>query len=87
MAPPRHVLVGGLELVRRAAALQAGLTVLDLEEVELAYAPQFESAKDPVNLAGFIAGNVLRGDEAFIYAEELYYTSGQRSYYAARILR
>lgn len=45
-----------------AMALQAGMTVLDLEEAELCYAPQFGSAKDPVNLAGMVAANILRGD-------------------------
>jgi NADPH-dependent 2,4-dienoyl-CoA reductase/sulfur reductase-like enzyme/rhodanese-related sulfurtransferase len=43
-------------------AIQKGGTVFDLEEAELCYAPQFGSAKDPVNLAGMIAANVLRGD-------------------------
>jgi len=37
-------------------------TVFDLEELELTYAPPFGSAKDPVNMAGFVASNVLRGD-------------------------
>jgi len=37
-------------------------TVFDLEELELTYAPPFGSAKDPVNMAGFVAANVLRGD-------------------------
>lgn len=45
-----------------AMAIQMGATVHDLEEAELCYAPQFGSAKDPVNVAGMIAGNVLRGD-------------------------
>jgi NADPH-dependent 2,4-dienoyl-CoA reductase/sulfur reductase-like enzyme/rhodanese-related sulfurtransferase len=45
-----------------AAFLQMGATVDDLEEAELCYAPQFGSAKDPVNLAGMVAGNVLRGE-------------------------
>jgi rhodanese-related sulfurtransferase len=53
-----------------ATALKAGLTVFDLEELELAYAPPYGSAKDPVNLAGFIAGNVLRGDLMQWYAED-----------------
>lgn len=44
-----------------AMAIQAGMTVYDLEEVELAYAPQFGSAKDPVNMAGFVAAGVLQG--------------------------
>ena len=38
------------------------MTVFDLEEMELCYAPQFGSAKDPVNMAGFVAGGLLRGD-------------------------
>jgi rhodanese-related sulfurtransferase len=42
-------------------ASQKNGTVFDLEEAELCYAPQFGSAKDPVNMAGMIAGNVLRG--------------------------
>jgi rhodanese-related sulfurtransferase len=37
-------------------------TIYDLEEAELCYAPQFGSAKDPVNFAGMVAANVLRGD-------------------------
>jgi rhodanese-related sulfurtransferase len=45
-----------------AMALQMGGTVFDLEEAELCYAPQFGAAKDPVNLAGMIAANHLRGD-------------------------
>ena len=43
-----------------AVALQMGATVHDLEEAELCYAPQFGSAKDPVNFAGMVAGNALR---------------------------
>ena len=45
-----------------AMALQMGATIYDLEEAELCYAPQFGSAKDPVNFAGMVAANVLRGD-------------------------
>jgi len=45
-----------------AMAIQMGATIYDLEEAELCYAPQFGSAKDPVNFAGMIAGDVLRGD-------------------------
>lgn len=45
-----------------ATAIQLGATVHDLAEVELCYAPQFGAAKDPVNLAGFIAENMLNGD-------------------------
>jgi rhodanese-related sulfurtransferase len=45
-----------------AMAIQKGASVFDLEEAELCYAPQFGAAKDPVNVAGMIAANVLRGD-------------------------
>ena len=45
-----------------AMAIQAGLTVYDLEESELAYAPPFGSAKDPVNFAGMVAVDILRDD-------------------------
>ena len=45
-----------------AMAIQMSCTVYDLEEAELSYAPPFGSAKDPVNFAGMIAANVLRGD-------------------------
>jgi NADPH-dependent 2,4-dienoyl-CoA reductase/sulfur reductase-like enzyme/rhodanese-related sulfurtransferase len=44
-----------------AAFLQKGATIHDLEEAELCYAPQFGSAKDPVNFAGMIADNILSG--------------------------
>ena len=54
-----------------AVAIRAGLTVFDLEEMELAYAPPYGSAKDPVNYAGFVAANVLRGDAQICQAEEL----------------
>ena len=115
-------------------AMQSGSTVFDLEEAELCYAPQFGTARDPVNLAGMVAANALRGDspvahwtdagitpsfildvrEPFEFdsghfagavniplpmvrnrMDELprdkeilvYCAAGQRSYYAARILR
>lgn len=44
-----------------ATAIRAGMTVYDLEELELSYAPPYSSAKDPVNMAGFVAANVLDG--------------------------
>jgi NADPH-dependent 2,4-dienoyl-CoA reductase/sulfur reductase-like enzyme/rhodanese-related sulfurtransferase len=52
-------------------AIQMRATVFDLEETELCYAPQFGSAKDPVNMAGMIAANVLRGDAHLAHWEEL----------------
>ena len=45
-----------------AVALQMRATIYDLEEAELCYAPQFGSAKDPVNFAGMVAADVLNGD-------------------------
>ena len=45
-----------------AMALQMRATIYDLDEAELCYAPQFGSAKDPVNFAGMVAADVLRGD-------------------------
>ena len=45
-----------------ATMIQMGGRVFDLEEAELCYAPQFGAAKDPVNMAGMIAGNFLRKD-------------------------
>jgi len=53
-----------------ATAIRAGMTVYDLEHLELAYAPLYGSAKDPVNMAGFVASNLLHGDVDFWYAED-----------------
>jgi NADPH-dependent 2,4-dienoyl-CoA reductase/sulfur reductase-like enzyme/rhodanese-related sulfurtransferase len=57
--------VGGTGVDKRidvfATALRARMTVDDLAELELAYAPPFGSAKDPVNMAAFLAQNVLDG--------------------------
>lgn len=52
-----------------AMAVRQSMTVFDLEHQELAYAPPFGSAKDPINMAGFVASNVLRGDLRLWYAE------------------
>jgi rhodanese-related sulfurtransferase len=54
-----------------AMALQAGMTVYDLEEVELCYAPQYGHAKDPINMAGFVASGVMRGDQPVIQVDAL----------------
>ncbi|MDZ4820801.1 MAG: FAD-dependent oxidoreductase [Planctomycetota bacterium] len=58
--------VGGAGVDKRidvlAVAIQAGMTVYDLEEMELSYAPQYGSAKDPINMAGFVAAGWQRGD-------------------------
>lgn len=44
-----------------ATSLRFGATVYDLKELELAYAPPFSSAKDPVNMAGYVGENILDG--------------------------
>lgn len=54
-----------------ATAIQHNGTVFDLEEAELSYAPQYGSAKDPVNLAGMIASNVLRGHTSVVHWGDL----------------
>ena len=54
-----------------AMAIQQEATVFDLEEAELCYAPQFGSAKDPVNVAGMIAANALRGDSLLAHWSDI----------------
>lgn len=55
-----------------AAAMQAKLKATDLCDLDLAYAPPYSSAKDPVNMAGFVAENVLSGKvKQFFYEEAL----------------
>jgi rhodanese-related sulfurtransferase len=65
--------VGGQGVDKRidvlAVAIQAGMTVFDLEEMELAYSPQYGSAKDPVNMAGFVAAGLVRGDHPQVGVE------------------
>lgn len=52
-----------------ATAIRHGLTVYDLSELELSYAPPYGSAKDAVNLAGFTAENILNGTAKIWYPE------------------
>jgi NADPH-dependent 2,4-dienoyl-CoA reductase/sulfur reductase-like enzyme/rhodanese-related sulfurtransferase len=54
-----------------AVAMRAGMTVRDLRDVELCYAPPFGSAKDPVNYAGFVASNVMAGDMRICHVEDV----------------
>jgi tRNA 2-thiouridine synthesizing protein A len=54
-----------------ATAIHAGQTVQDLCDLELAYAPPFGSAKDPVNIAGYVASNVLNGSHEVMGWREL----------------
>ena len=53
-----------------AVAMRAGMTIYDLEHLELAYAPPYGAAKDPINMAGFLGANLLRGDIDLWYAED-----------------
>lgn len=59
-------IVGGEGVDKRidvfSTAIHGSMTVYQLEELELAYAPPYSSAKDPVNIAGFVAANLLKGD-------------------------
>jgi len=54
-----------------AVAIRAGMTVFDLQELELAYAPPYGSGKDPVNIAGFAATNILDGTVKIKHFTEL----------------
>lgn len=54
-----------------ATAMHSGLDVRELAELELCYAPPFNSAKDPVNLAGMMAQNLLDGDTRAVYADAI----------------
>ncbi|MBQ5860203.1 MAG: CoA-disulfide reductase [Selenomonadales bacterium] len=54
-----------------ATAIRAGMSVFDLEELELTYAPPYSSAKDPVNMGGYVASNLIKGDCAAIHWDEI----------------
>ena len=54
-----------------AGAMRSGNTIYNLEELELAYAPPYSSAKDPVNMLGFTAENVLEKMVSFMSCREL----------------
>ncbi|QQR80587.1 MAG: FAD-dependent oxidoreductase [Deltaproteobacteria bacterium] len=54
-----------------ATAIYGGMTIHDLESIDLAYAPPFGSAQDPINIAAFVASNELRGDVKTIEASSL----------------
>jgi len=67
--------VGGAGVDKRidvlAVAIRAGLTVQQLQDLELSYAPPFGSAKDPVNYAGFVATNVIAGDVKLCHTPDM----------------
>jgi NADPH-dependent 2,4-dienoyl-CoA reductase/sulfur reductase-like enzyme/rhodanese-related sulfurtransferase len=52
-----------------ATAITGKMSVFDLENLDLAYSPPFSSANDPVNVAGFVAGHIARGDLASVAPE------------------
>ena len=54
-----------------ATAIRAKMTVYDLEALELAYAPPYSSAKDPINICGFVAANILKGDMDIVQWSEI----------------
>lgn len=54
-----------------ATAMQAGMSAIDLKDLDLAYAPPFSSAKDPVNMAGFMIENVELGLVKQVHMEDL----------------
>ncbi|MFD3448373.1 CoA-disulfide reductase [Microbacteriaceae bacterium 4G12] len=54
-----------------ATAIKGKLKVTDLPDLELAYAPPFSSAKDPVNMAGYVASNIVEGDVETVQWHEI----------------
>jgi len=54
-----------------SVAIRAGMTVFDLQELDLAYAPPYGSGKDAVNMAGFVASNILDGTVKVVHWNEL----------------
>jgi len=54
-----------------STAMRAGMTVFDLEKLELSYAPPYSSAKDPVNIAGFTAANIIKKDSTIFHWDEV----------------
>ncbi|PYZ92205.1 CoA-disulfide reductase [Salipaludibacillus keqinensis] len=54
-----------------ATAIKGGLTVFDLPELELAYAPPYSSAKDPVNMLGYVASHVADGELDIVHYHEI----------------
>lgn len=54
-----------------ATAMYAGITALQLKELDLSYAPPYSSAKDPVNMAGFMIENIAEGRLKQFFTEEV----------------
>ncbi|MFX0071245.1 MAG: FAD-dependent oxidoreductase [Candidatus Hermodarchaeota archaeon] len=64
-----------------STVIKFGGTVFDLEELELTYAPPFGSAKDPVNMAGYVASNVIKGDHPIWHWEDLEAIKANNSFF------
>lgn len=56
-----------------ATAIRGGMTAFDLTELELCYAPPFSSAKDPVNMAGYVIENILTGKVKQVHWKDVQY--------------
>ena len=54
-----------------STAIKGNLTIHDLQEIEVAYAPPYNSAKDPVNILGYVAENMLNDDVRFVNYDQL----------------
>ncbi|HMS25364.1 MAG TPA: FAD-dependent oxidoreductase [Acidimicrobiia bacterium] len=67
--------VGGHDVARRidvlATAISGGLSAVDLIDLELAYAPQYGSAKDPVNMLGYIADGIINNKDLVVTPHDL----------------
>jgi NADPH-dependent 2,4-dienoyl-CoA reductase/sulfur reductase-like enzyme/rhodanese-related sulfurtransferase len=55
-----------------ATAIKGNLKVFDLPEIEVAYAPPYNAAKDPVNIVGYTAENILNGNLSMLNYDELF---------------
>ena len=64
-----------------ATSIKAGLKVTDLSDLELAYAPPFSSAKDPVNILGYIAENVIDNQYKVAYVNQIEELANQGAYF------
>ncbi len=68
-------IVGGQGVDKRidviATSIRNGLTITQLEELELCYAPPYGSAKDPINFIGFVANNLLKGHTEIVTPEAI----------------
>lgn len=54
-----------------ATAIRGGITAVQLKDLDLAYAPPYASAKDPLNVAGYIADNIANGTLKQFYSEDI----------------